>query len=141
MKAFKIVGVVALILIATPVLLFVVGWVFLFLVFDTGTSTTVYERAVSPDGRRAARVQFSDCGAACSFQRQVVVEGRWGQPSCTVFQVHGQWAVTVRWLDALTLLVSNPAPPEDFRYADTRCGPVTIRVSPQPPSPAPPTAD
>ncbi len=133
MKAIKIVGLVALVLVGAVALVAIVGWAFLFFVFETGTKTTVYERATSPDGRREARVQFSDCGAACSFQRQVVVDAGAGA-ACTVFQVHGEWPVTIRWLDARTLLIRNPAPPEELRHADSRCGPVEVRITPTPSS-------
>lgn len=138
LKILLLVVATAVAVLAIWVLPLIIG----FLVFAGSAKTTIYESAVSPDGRREARVQFSDCGAACSFEREVVVRRRNGfASSCTALLVHGEWPVSVKWMDAGTLLVSNPAPREELLSKRSRCGPVAIRVVSAPTALATPSSD
>lgn len=107
----------------------ILAGVALFAAFGLSATTTVYQTAISPDDRHEARVQFSDCGAACSFQRDVFVKSR--RPpfgSCYAFGVHGEWPLRLEWLNPSTLVIHNPAPADELRQMATSCGSVKIQV-------------
>jgi len=96
-----------------------------------GSSTTVYSVSRSPDGRHEARVEFSDCGAACSFSRDVIVR-RVGFPfsDCMAFTVHGEWPLSLQWSDNGHLVIGDPAPESERRSKSESCGAVNIAVRP-----------
>jgi hypothetical protein len=104
-----------------------------------GSQRTIFERAVSPDGFREARVQFDDAGAISSFDRMVFVKSRWNpsdEPllSCRAFWADGEEVVHVHWLDSRTLEIRHAFPAEAVQAAASHCGPVRIVVLP--PAPA-----
>ena len=97
-----------------------------------GSSTTVFERSPSPNGRYEARVEFSDCGAACSFSRDVIVR-RVGVPfsDCAALTVDGEWPLSLQWADNTHLMIGDPAPPTERRSKSESCGTVDIKVEPK----------
>ncbi|MEO5865908.1 MAG: hypothetical protein ABIQ19_02225 [Sphingomonas sp.] len=118
------------------VLAFVVGPIVLFtLALAGGSSRTIYERSISPDGWHDARVQFDDAGALSSFSRLVFVKHHWNtsdEPllSCRAFWADGEQPVHLRWLDSDTLLITRGFAASDVRTATDRCGPIRIIVRP-----------
>ncbi len=133
-KAVKLilllVGGAAILIVALPVM----AALALGLALSAGATRTVYERAVSPDGRLEARVQFDDCGAACSFDRIVLVKERWlnDEPllSCRAFLADGEAPVRLRWIGPRRLLISHGFNLADITAKADHCGSVRIEIEP-----------
>jgi hypothetical protein len=101
------------------------------LALAANSERTVYERVNSPGGWKQARVQFDDCGAACSFHRVVFVRSRLlplDSPllSCRAFLANGEAAVKLSWLNDSTLMIQHHFNPKNVEDVATHCGSVAI---------------
>lgn len=102
-----------------------------------GEQRTVFERSVSPNDQREARVQFDDGGAISGFDRIVFIKSRWNpsdEPllSCRAFWADGEAAVHLRWLNDQTLEVQHAFRPEDIRAEASHCGHVRVVIRSMP---------
>lgn len=100
---------------------------------SAGAERTIYERAVSPDGRHDARVQFDDAGAVSSFSRLVFVKHHWNHSdepllSCRAFWAEGEAPVHLRWLDNRTLLIQHGFTVGNVEATAGHCGPIRIEI-------------
>jgi hypothetical protein len=122
-------GVGLLVFVATPAFTILLS----VLVMPAGDKT-VYATAASPDGEREALVQFIDCGATCSFHRNVIVKSRtfpFGE--CGVLDLDGDPKVGLRWTGERVLEVSYSVPREDIEVARDHCHDVQVRLGWTPP--------
>jgi hypothetical protein len=106
---------------------------FLAVALIIGSKRTVFERQVSPDGWREARVQFDDAGAISSFDRIVLVKWRMNpsdEPllSGRAFLGNGEAPVHLRWLDNQALEIDHAFAPDAVEAEAAHCGSVRIVI-------------
>ena len=131
---FKLLSKVVLGIVALVLLVPILGGLMLGVGLSIGSKRTVYERSLSPNGNREARVQFDDCGAACGFDRIVFVKRSWlnDQPllSCRAFLAEGEEPITLTWIDNQHLVIRHGFRPQDITAVASHCCDVTIDVQP-----------
>jgi hypothetical protein len=110
----------------------------------SGCEETDHRTIPSPNGSLEAVVHEADCGATTPFNTQVSVATRlFGIETSreTLFVVHGQYDLPVRWIDDATLAIGVPAGERVYRrdaafdggrvvYEDGGVVPPSTRIGP-----------
>lgn len=102
--------------------------------------TTIYDRAISPNGLLEARVQMTDCGATSGFSRVVWVKPRYVPDSnilsCRAVIFEEEPKVALQW-SSDGLKIEHDSPAQLIRKPETQCyfTPVLIEHSGNNPDP------
>lgn len=128
-KGAALVGCVGLVIISAPLL----GGLLLGAMLIAASERTVYARSVSPGGQFEARVEFTDCGAICGFERVVFVSRAWlpfdsKVLSCRPFWADGKATVQLHWSTPNSLEILHCFPAQAVRSTPENCANLSVSI-------------